>query len=521
MAVTVTPNLTLVYDANSATGWTAGNTVSGFQRFGSACLGSQASNNVQHQYFTLSATDLSNQRIYSWLRAHIAVATKANGGFRIILGDGTNRRAYYVGGGDDFGFQLGVWSSFMLDTASLPTNFAQLQGSAAPNVAAITEIGVGFSATAKAVGNVDNIFWDVCRYGLGLTITGGTSGDPGKFQEIVNLDESTSNAWGMVRRLQAGVYGLQGNLQFGNAGASSYFHDEAAVVVVEDHVHGAGTPTPFSLLVAEGTSTHFGGGVSVGTGDDQAGRSGVQFRNANTAQSVSFTATAAGIQTVELYACDFLGFNGGVSFSNDATNAPNHRFSGGSFVGCGQVAAGRVPIRNALFVDSASSIAALSWNENINVRRCQFIANPVGIEHPSAAGSPYTYNGMTFSGSVTADVRNSSGSAIEILLVGGSDPTTSTGAAVTFSLSATHSLTGLVSGTLVTYVRTSDGVTVFQQTAGAGGETSFSYTEAMTVDIKVHHRDYVHILFTGVALGEADASIPIFQVPDRVVLPAT
>ena len=166
MSVTITNNMTTLYDAESTSGWTtddAVTTYTGFQRQGTYCIGMQASNGTTYAYKTITSTNLSNKVIYSWLRSGNPT-TKANGGFRIILGDGTNRRAYYVGGSDDMGFQVGTWSCFVLDTSNLPTNYSQLAGSSAPNLSAITEVGAQFNYASKAVGNADNVFIDICRY---------------------------------------------------------------------------------------------------------------------------------------------------------------------------------------------------------------------------------------------------------------------------------------------------------------------------------------------------------------------
>lgn len=90
--------------------------------------------------------------------------------------------------------------------------------------------------------------------------------------------------------------------------------------------------------------------------------------------------------------------------------------------------------------------AALLWNASINVKNTTFLANTntaanaAAIQHPSAAGSPYTYDKMTFSGN-NFDINNSSGSAITINATNGSDPVTSKGSSVSIQNTVTLKVT--------------------------------------------------------------------------------
>jgi hypothetical protein len=103
---------------------------------------------------------------------------------------------------------------------------------------------------------------------------------------------------------------------------------------------------------------------------------------------------------------------------------------------CGQFdPVGGPVIRNCIFSQTTDADAALLWNENINITDCNFIANTTGaaVEMPSAAGTPYSYTRLYFSGN-TYDVYNSSGSAITINKSGtpASNPTNSEGSSVSF-----------------------------------------------------------------------------------------
>lgn len=433
MAVTVVSNLSLWSAAEASTGWVSDSDspaeYSGFHREGSGNLGAQISQETSHYYIPTGSGDapgssqnLSNTRVYAWVFVWGSLDTKANGGLRIVLGDGTNRVAYYVGGSDDYGFQVGGWTCIVLDTGNLPSGSEQLVGSSPPSLSAITQVGIGAKYLNKATGNVDNFYWDAIRFGLGITVYGGTSGDPGTFAEIAADDASTASgkAYGIIRELQAGVYGVQGNIIWGDsAGSNSFwFQDESAVVVIEDRVHGSGTPTDINLsVVANNTADpqHYELGVAVGSGDTQSGRNGVSFVNANpTGQPIVFDASDADLDELELYGCSFIGIFKAATltpkFSADDTLGPNHVLSGITFARCGQVDIGDVPARNCIFSGYASTAAALLWTADIDIKNSQFLANtdstndPAAIEHDTAG--TFGYDNLKFS-SNDFDILNS------------------------------------------------------------------------------------------------------------------
>ncbi len=422
MAVTVTANLTTVNEADIVTGWSGGTVYTGWQREGAACLGGQVSQATTNFIHTGTSRNLTGQRVYAWVAPWGNPDTKANGGLGIVIGDGTHSRAYFLNGQDDYGFQIGTWICMVLDAGNLPTSFTQVTGSTAPNLTAITQFGVRFKMLNKASGNSPNAFFDVIRFGTGLTISGGSAGSPGKFSEIVTEDESTAagKAFGIIRRLAPGVFGVQGDLTF-----SGYFKDQDAVLVFEDRIAGAGTQT---VLNVAATGSHFELGVPIGSGDTQTGQNGVQFRTANALQPVSFVATAATLGL--FYGCSWSNISAagvGPAFSSDATNGPNYRLSSAVFDGCGRVDTGRAPIRNS-FVNGYSLAAhgGLVWSANINVKNCTFLANssansPAAIVHP-AAGT-FTYDNLRFAGN-SFDVHNSSAGLVTINATNNANPAT-------------------------------------------------------------------------------------------------
>jgi len=380
MAVTITDNRTVPSNGgnnaqcDSTAGWTATDgptllTAAPSPIEATGCLGMQVSNATQNAYFTMGTAQnwSAGMLVYVWVFSRGEPDTTANGGIAIQLGDGTNRIAFHVAGSDIAAFRHGAgpsgWQCLVIDTANLPTATTVLAGSLANlNLAAITQVGVMFKTIAKSVGGTDNMFWDVIRYGNdGITITGGTNGDPGTFEEIATADRGTGNlaAHGIVRKLADKTYGVQGPLTFGDDAGSSahYFRDTDAVVVFEDR--GFTRDKYYIKVVGNATGVgEFSLGTKTGTGITANGVNGCILRCPANAPA-SFDASDADLDEFNLYGCTLDGFANGVTLSNDATNGVNHEVHGTTFKNCGQVDPGRVVCRNNLFTGTKHFKTAL------------------------------------------------------------------------------------------------------------------------------------------------------------------
>lgn len=365
MSVTITDLRTTASEADATTGWTSttGGTITLFTTDpapveSTGCLGLIVSNETEGVYFTMGAgVDMSaGMLVYCWALARGAMDTRANGGLAIILGDGTNRIAFHVGGSDVAGFRHSDgpadWQCLTLDTIQLPTQTTVIAGTlAALNLASITQIGVNFRTLAKSVGGVSNCWVDAIRYGNdGLRVTGGTSGDRGTFEQIAAADRDTASgtAYGICRKLAEGVYGLQGPLVFGDTAGTSahYFSDTNAIVVFEDR----GFHRNKYKITVVGNSTGVGSfrlGTSTGSGDTESGINGCQII-APLGVDAEFIANDADLDELLLHGSSLVGFTLGVTLSADATNGPNHRVTGCTLRNCGEVDPGRVVFRNTL-----------------------------------------------------------------------------------------------------------------------------------------------------------------------------
>jgi len=423
LSIDSTTNLHIIDQAESLTGWTfngiSKTSLSSASREGTNCVGGQVSNaSYGYAYHTHSSsvnmTTSGNERVYIWVNS-VGPGTEAQNGWMVVIGDGTNTRAYTVGGSDSVPFSVRGWYCLMLDTANLPTTYQQVAGSGAPSLTAITQFGAGIYNTVAPSGNALNIFFDVVRYGSGIVVTSGAT-DNITLSDIADDDFSTSSgkAYGIIREIQPGVYGVQGDILFGDtAGNSIDWKETDSVVIFEDRVKGPSTNTKFKMSGQHSSTGTFSAelGTAVSSGDSESGRSGVIFISANPAnQPVDFDFSDGDIEDVFLYGCTFTNMRGGtIAFSSDATNGVSHHISGCTFSGCSQVDVGRTVVRNCVFAATSDTNGSLLWNTNIDVERCKFIGNTTGagVEHDTWNG---TDSGTcTNSGSETTTMYDSGG----------------------------------------------------------------------------------------------------------------
>jgi hypothetical protein len=418
MAISVdsTTNLTTIDAAEATTGWSfSGITkqaTSTSSREGTNCIGGQvALNSYGYAYHThgssVNMTTAGNERVYIWAK-NAGAGTAAQNGWMVVIGDGTNTRAYTVGGSDAEPFGAKGWYCLMLDTANLPATYQQINGSAAPDLTAITEFGFGTYNTVAPSGNALNVFVDIVRYGSGLIVTSGATDDI-SLEDIADDDFSsaTGKAYGIIREIQPGVYGIQGDILFGDtAGSSIDWKETDAVVIFEDRVKGTGTNTKFQLSGQHSATGTFRAelGIAVSSGDDESGRSGVIFVSANPAnQPIDFDFSDSDIEDVFLYGCSFTNMQGGtIAFSSDATNGVSHHISGCNFSGCDQVDPGVVVVRNCNFSDTGEVTGSMLWNSDIDIKNSNFRAHADATTDPGAifhtASGIYQYDNLKFSG---------------------------------------------------------------------------------------------------------------------------
>jgi len=277
MAITVTPDWTVINSAESATLWTAvggqGTSVITLKAQGTNSINSDPNGTgLKGLAHTLAvAVDIRDQHILMWLAIGTnEVNTFANGGHRIRLGatSGTaNYREYFVGGNDKgLGSVKGMWNAYCVD----------------PRKAADVTSGTLALNSVRSFGHINNItivpnginslfFNDQIIRGRELHILG-TGGDT---PAIASNDRT--NGRGIFKDVN-GIYYALGRFRFGATAAAtaSDFSDSNRVWNFEDQE----ISSTFHKLEFVGSSGGINSatfGTKLGTGIAAAGAGGNSF----------------------------------------------------------------------------------------------------------------------------------------------------------------------------------------------------------------------------------------------------
>ena len=336
MALTLVDNRIVLSEADTATGWTGSTTVA----TGAAdpdpveatnWLGMAVSQATEDAYVSITSDDYSAGGTVSvWVQDNGAMDTLVNGGVQIVVGDGSNRVGYHVGGSDATGFRHNdgpvKWTNFVLDLANKPVNFTTYAGSETLlNEAAITEFGVAFKTLAKAKGGTTNCFWDIGRFAdnaVGIETYGGTSGTPESLATLATEDRNTGNlrGHGVIRELAAGVYGIQGNVNLGDVTSTNdtYIDITNETLAWEERVLSAANYYRFTIA---GNAT---GVTEVNIKDSVLSVSGTA--------SASFDVSDANVDTFTANGSVFSGFDQGIT-----TGSTGQTWNGDNFIECGTI----------------------------------------------------------------------------------------------------------------------------------------------------------------------------------------
>tara|TARA_R110000772_G_scaffold35637_4_gene85764 strand:+ start:941 stop:2602 length:1662 start_codon:yes stop_codon:yes gene_type:complete len=447
----------------------------------------------QHTSAINFSTTYSGQFIYIWVHCPTLGLTEtlANVGLGIRIGtDTSNYRTYTIAGNDDSNGWDGRWKCFVID----PNLTGSIADTGTYSASTITYIGIKGQTTGTAKG--DNFFVSQIAVGSGLRITGtSTTG----WKEVVDYCvDLTNRAWGMAQERE-GIYYAYGDFYIGDTAqtADTSFVDSGRIIqygVSEYYISSAWATsliaTGFGLDVEDNATwkTTFTDGVIVGT---EEGRSGSTFiGGANEEVHMNFYGGNNAGSVTELLGTKFQSISGSFVSGNDA----DHKFLSCSFIACSQFDPVGAPlIRNCTFAETVDINSALLWNENIDIEDCSFIANTLGagIEHPSSAGTPYSYTNLLFSGN-TFDGLNTSGANITVNKAGTSNPITDEGsftitydASITLSITVVDDSTGLVIATnpRVIILKDSDKSELMNQAVNGSGVASTTVNEVAGVSL--------------------------------------
>lgn len=508
MAITVTPNLTEITDCDATTGWAPTPTLTAdylVEGTGSVGVKVSAATSSLYKYTIGSVRNMTGMHIYQWMLVTTKPDVIANGGYRMYVEDNAGNYGYwYVGGYDT----AAGWTCFVIDPASEPTT-----GSVGTiDVTNISYIGVQFAHTLKITGTLPNCYWDISRYGTGLTITSGAT-DAIDFDDIYTAD--VTGAYGVVGKRNS-VFTVNGKLTFGDASSTGSvdFADTNQIVLFPDNSY-VSTSCYGIDVVGNGTGTT---NFTLGSKSGTSGINGCVVKAVGT-KTFSLTASDTDNDKVLLYGTTFQ--NAGVITL--PVTATNREVLNCSFLAGDGVTASTSIMTNCNFVAADDEALLLSSTSN-NVTDCNFIGNPKAVRIDTAG--TYTFNNMIFTGN-TLDIDNTSGGAVIINCTNGSNPSTETGD-TTINNAVTLTVQGVKTGTEPTnYVKcyimkTSDSTVLMSEEAQTsyGSDGYYKATETynypgteVDVTIRARYKGYLPFETTG-TITSAGLSVTAVWIED-------
>jgi hypothetical protein len=246
MSVLVTANLTLIDDADTATGWvgTSGGLDDEVYIQGGGTPGSYTYQSSKSARTSATFTPAANINmtspgygdihIYFWMRCDVfpfsenkTTGTGAASGLTFRLTDGSAAYIeWHIAGADTWN---GGWKCFVVDVQ----NTSQIYASS--GTLDLTDIDIlTWYVDISNSGNIriiDNTWLDVVRFGEGLTATGTTFDLAG----IAADDDLLANKYGILENID-GVIFCQGKLTIGSGATTTTFDSTDEVLVYRDRV---------------------------------------------------------------------------------------------------------------------------------------------------------------------------------------------------------------------------------------------------------------------------------------------
>ena len=527
MAVTVTDNRAIFNKADSLTGWTTvGAGTDAVTYCENISLGDAYNIAEGESYFTAAtSSDYSDTLMYGYssnnaLQESWNARGVAGPPHCFLIGDGTNLVAFAGAGGDRDIFKHNdgpvSFQCHLLDGAyasivdSAGETWEHTGTFASLNLAAVTQMGFYWETLSKALGGGSNVWADIMRVGNdGIQIHAGTTGDRGTFTEVVAEDKAiTSNkAHGIIREYTPGNFGLQGPLNFGTTGGTTWFDDSNFLLTFEDR-RVAHDKYYLRVTGSVSNETHVIWDA---------------FTITTARPSASCDFSDINITELSITNGSFSGLGNPITFAQTGSHIVNNN----TFNNVGQIDTGLVQFQGDSIIGttniSGSILMSASGSEAILDLSLTSGGSGHGI-YITETGS-YTFNNFTYTGfgadaTTDAVLFNDSGGEVTASIVGGDSPTIKNGAG------SSTKLVNNVEVTFTTLVNDSE-VRVYLSGSGnpeteiagvensTGGEFAWSATGGIIVNYHIHHLDYEFIRVSPFTVPAANAEIPIQQREDR------
>lgn len=481
--------------------------------------------------------------VWGYWAAPNSLASKASGGYQVLVGQSTSiYRRYYVQGSD-----TNIYGGWRCYVANPSVTSSANQGT--PNTTTTSMVGFAVNNTT-AISKGNPFGFDVVRYGRGSIITtGGTTGSPGNFTEMARFnDRNETGAESGFTLLDSGyhrlgiftsgggVYTLQGRLLFGETGGSASTFTELNKSIIIDECEfattnfntlefqNASSVITFSNVAINSRSTSSPGNILM-TDNCSLTLNGCTFLSMGTITLLS----NATLQDSVLRACTVLN-------TNNATITGNrfNVFTAASSISCNAISDINNITGNTFISDGSNHAVTASVPAGTsNITWDNFLTNYVSggsggsnVGNTSGTGNEALY--LTGTNTATVNISVSDGATIPSVRTDSSNVTVNVTAG-----QRTFTVTNIVSGSEVRLYKQSDltelagvesigsvtgGDTLTVSGPDVNGRYSGSYTYSYSADtpiyVVVHSLSYLYDRkeFT---LEDADSSLQISQVADR------
>ena len=424
MAVTVTPDLSVLSLAQDNTGgaWAGASGAFDSEVFyqGAASWYYQTPKNAvgDGNFTPTAAVDMSaaDTHLYWWQKCDVFpfcellnTGATPSGLMVKIESSATDYVTWHIAGKDTWG---GEWKGFVIDVNNTTNTFAVV---GTLNLAAVTK--VSFLTDNSNSGNIriiDNTNINAVRFGTGLTLTGTDF----NLIEAALDDELVANKYGVLQLIDGNVH-CQGRITIGNGATSTTFNSTDEEIIFKD-VLVSSTLYEFNI---------------VGSG--------------NVSDLKSFSGKAAGLARFKFDASDATADL--TMIGSALKRAALVNFSSTSdiqttvFNNCLQIdpSTGTFKFNSVSNYIGAEGGAVLFPSDDTNFSDITFSLCDQDLEYTAASdtSSPTLLNIIHDDNAGDFDVNNTSGSAVTFALSGTSNGNSYIGTLVTFSSSATLSLT--------------------------------------------------------------------------------
>ncbi len=335
-------------------------------------------------------TIASPNAFYAWVftGAGALIATLANGGIRLIIGqDINNYRYWYVDGSDYFPY-VG-WQCIAIETDNAVVAATGLQGSPS---AVKQYFGVVFSCLIN-IGKGNPMALDAIRWGRTVTVTlGDLANGYATFPGIAATNDTTANRWGQFQAIPGG-YQLQGKLLLGaTAGNVVDFRDSNRSI---------------AIALSRKTAASFNA-IEIQNASSRVDWNSCNFTALGTVSRGTVTVTDNA--TVNITGCSFTSMD---TFSFlAATNCTSSIFRG-----CNAITAGGATMTSSqvlvptVAVDTSSLIWNVATNPDGKLDSCTITKGTNAhhaIEFGTSSPTTMTLRGINFSGFSASNAANDS-----------------------------------------------------------------------------------------------------------------